>query len=185
MPRFVIPSGQAPISIPSAGVTLVVINDAVGQLLHASTLPILSRVQQCRGTQGFPQRVTCPRRRADERALRQLNKKLGTPSSLAILSSCSRTSVILMAAPRKSYRPLAELVLVRARVSHSGSEQQTLLLASNLGSVQEINIRERVKLANRVLDNKEIDTIQIIRDQWHDLHPARSQGRRRSAKMPT
>ena len=38
MPRFVLPPGHAPISIPRAGVPLVMINDAVGQLLHALAL---------------------------------------------------------------------------------------------------------------------------------------------------
>jgi hypothetical protein len=46
MPRFVILPGHAPISIPRAGVTLVVINDAVGQPLHPLALLHPRHVQQ-------------------------------------------------------------------------------------------------------------------------------------------
>ena len=39
MPRLVIPPGHAPISIPRAGMTLVMINDEVGRFWHAVICP--------------------------------------------------------------------------------------------------------------------------------------------------
>jgi hypothetical protein len=38
MPRLVIPARTAPVSVPIAGVALIVIDDAIGKLIHPAKM---------------------------------------------------------------------------------------------------------------------------------------------------